>query len=193
MNKVIVTSLMVLFSIAAPLVFAQDSVEVQQKKLQDVVDHVTWKNLNIDFFDVKDKAQNGYKAMTVKSIDNKNGLTFYVAPKPVLNLQDTRSMDVSYNPGDGDNLRLMVRFNPDGKKSLFDYSSAHINEMMGIVVDGKLRLVANLRRPLTNGRIQVYGFSANEAIGILQRYYQPKIEAARKFNEQLSSTKLPQK
>ena len=193
MKKIIFTSLMVLFSIAAPLAFAQESIEAQQKKFQEAMDRVTWKNLSVDFFDVKDKAQNGYKAMTVKSIDDKNGLTYYVAKKPVLSLQDTRSMDVSYDPGDGDNLRLVVRFSPDGKKALLDYSSAHINEMMGVVVDGKLRLVANLRRPLTNGRVQVYGFAANEAIGVLQRYYQPKLEAARKFNQQLAAAKVLQK
>lgn len=186
MKKFAVASLIMLSVVGAPLVFAKNTVEEQQKQFQEMLDRVTWKNLSIDFYDVKDKAQDGYKPMTVKSADDKNGQTFYVAKKPVLGLKNMHSIDLSYQPEDGDNVRLMIKFNPEGKKTLSEYSTAHLNETMGVVIDGKLRLVAMLRQPLNNGRVQVYGFSANEAVGILQRYYQPKMEAARKFNQQLA-------
>ena len=131
--------------------------------------------------------------MTVKSADDKNGMTYYVAKKSILSLQDTQTIDVAYNPGDGDSLRLVVRFNNEGKKTLFEYSSMHLNQLMGVVVDGKLRLVAHLLQPLNNGRVQVYGFNPDEAVGLLKRYYQPKLEAARKFNQQLTAVPVAKK
>lgn len=187
MNRAGLITMVVFSLIAVPVSFAQNNLQDQQQKLQESIDNVNWKNLSIEFYDIKDKAQNGYKPMVVKSTDDKNGKTFYIGKKPVLDLKDTRSIDVSYSPGDGDTLRLMVRFNPAGKKELFDYSSAHINEMMGVVIDGKLRLVAQLRQPLNNGRVQVYGFEAKEALDILKRYYEPKLEVVRKFNNQMAA------
>ncbi len=191
MKKIAVASFVILSLIGAPLVFAQSTVEEQQKKFQEVLAGVTWKNLAIDFYDVKDKAADGYKSMTVKSADEKNGLTFYVSKKSILSLKNTESIDLSYQPGDGDNVRLMIKFNPEGKKTLAEYTTANINQMMGVVVDGKLRLVATLRQPLNNGRVQVYGFSANEAVGILERYYQPKLDAAKKFSQQIAMKAVP--
>lgn len=187
MKKIILTAVILMASIGVS--YAQADFAEQQKKLQESVDNVSWKNLTVDFYDVKDKAQNGYKAMTVKSTDEKNGQTFYVAKKPILSLQDTRSMDVSYVPGDGQMMRLMVRFNAAGQKTLADYSTANLNQMMGVVIDGKLRLVATLRQPLTNGRVQVYGFTPEEAANVLDRYFQPKLEAVRKFNQQMAGMK----
>lgn len=189
MKKVILTVFILMASVGVS--YAQLDLSEQQKKLQESVDKVSWKNLAVEFYEVKDKAESGFKAMTVKSTDDKNGQTFYVAKKPVLTLQDTRSMDVSYVPGDGKMMRLMVRFNVEGQKILSEYSSANLNQMMGVVVDGKLRLVATLRQPLTNGRVQVHGFTADEAAGILDRYFQPKLEAVSKFNQQLSGVKEP--
>lgn len=191
MKNVILSAVILLAS--ASVAGAQADLAEQQKKLQESVDNVIWKNLSVEFFDVKDKAQNGYKPMTVKSTDDKNGQTFYVAKKPILTLADTRSMDVSYVPGDGQSMRLMVRFNADGQKKLSDHSAANLNQMMGVVIDGKLRLVATLRQPLTNGRVQVYGFSPDEAASILDRYFQPKLEAVAKFNQQMAGVKPPQK
>ena len=193
MKRIILIALTVFSFMAVPISFAQNSIEEQQKKFQEVLGKITWKNLAIDFYDVKDRADKGYKPMVVKSVDDKSGMTFYVAKNPIFGLQDTHSMDVSYSPGDGDTLRLMIRFNPVGKKALFDYTSAHLNQMMGVVIDGKLRLVATLRQPLSNGRVQIYGFDSAEAIGILKRYYQPKIDAANKFNQQLTAMPTAQK
>ena len=193
MKKFGLLTLTVLFLIAASPSFAQNNVEEQQKKLEEIMSKVSWKDISIDFYDVKDKAQNGYKAMTVKSADDKNGMTYYVAKKSILSLQDTQTIDVAYNPGDGDSLRLVVRFNNEGKKTLFEYSSMHLNQLMGVVVDGKLRLVAHLLQPLNNGRVQVYGFNPDEAVGLLKRYYQPKLEAARKFNQQLTAVPVAKK
>ena len=193
MKKFGLLTLTVLFLIAASPSFAQNNVEEQQKKLEEIMSKVSWKDISIDFYDVKDKAQNGYKPMTVKSTDDKNGKTYYVAKKSILSLQDTQTIDVAYNPGDGDSLRLVVRFNNEGKKTLFEYSSMHLNQLMGVVVDGKLRLVAHLLQPLNNGRVQVYGFNPDEAVGLLKRYYQPKLEAARKFNQQLTAVPVAKK
>jgi|CXWL01.1.fsa_nt_gi preprotein translocase subunit SecD len=193
MKRLGLITLTVLFFIAVSPCFAQNNIEEQQKKFEEVIGKVEWKNISVDFYEVKDKAQNGYKPMTVKSTDDKNGMTYYVAKKSILSLQDTRAIEVSYNPGDGDNLRLVIRFNDEGKKTLSEYSTAHLNQTMGVVVDGKLRLVAHLLQPLNNGRVQVYGFNPEEAVGILKRYYQPKLEAARKFNQQLTAVPVAKK
>lgn len=161
--------------------FAQDSQNSQTKQLQEAMEQVTWKNLSIDFFEVKEKSESGYKSMLVKSSDDKNGKTFYVSKQPILSLSHTQSIDVAYNPNDDDRLRLIVRFNQEGKQILDEYSKTHRNEMMGVVIDGKLRLVATLVQPLTNGRVQVYGFEPDEAVSILKRYYQPKLRALYKL------------
>lgn len=142
---------------------------------------LAWKNVSIDFFDVKDKPQNGYRSMVSKSTDDKNGKTFYVSQQPILTLSHTKSIDVTYNAADDDKLRLLIRFNDVGRQLLADYSKTHLNEMMGVVVDGKLRLVATLMQPLTNGRVQVYGFEPEEAVNLLKRYNQPKLELQRKL------------
>ncbi len=163
-------------------VFAQNVLEEQQKKFQEMLNQVAWKNLSIDFYEVKDKPGDGFKSMTVKSTDAKNGFSYYVSKKSILSLKNMKSMDVLYSAGDDDKLRLVIRFNDEGKRILSEYSKAHINERMGVVIDGKLRLVANLLQPLTNGRVQVYGFDPGEAVSVLKRYYEPKLEVARKFN-----------
>ena len=61
MKKFGLLTLTVLFLIAASPSFAQNNVEEQQKKLEEIMSKVSWKDISIDFYDVKDKAQNGYK------------------------------------------------------------------------------------------------------------------------------------
>ncbi|MBL8014047.1 MAG: hypothetical protein JNN05_09390 [Candidatus Omnitrophica bacterium] len=153
----------------------------QGSQNQAAVAELAWKNLSIDFYDVKDKPQNGYRSMVSKSADDKGGKTFYVSQQPILGLPNTKSIDVTYNPADDDKLRLIIRFSDSGKQVLSEYSKAHLNEMMGVVIDGKLRLVATLKQPLTTGRVQVYGFEANEAVNILKRYNQPRLEMEKKL------------
>ena len=57
---------------------------------------------------------------------------------------------------------------------------------MGVVIDGQLRLVADIRKPLVNGKVQVYGLSPAEAVDIARRYYEPKIELARQIQAEFS-------
>lgn len=188
MKKIVLWVVLMVLWAGSSHVFAQSALEEEQKKFQDMLRLVSWKNLAIDFYEVKDKSENGFKSMMVKSADDKNGLTFYVSKKSILSLKDMHSIDVTYNPGDENRLRLVIRFNDEGKQILSDYSKAHLNEMMGVVIDGKLRLVANLVQPLSNGRVQISGLNPDDAVGILQRYYQPKLEAARKYNQSVAAS-----
>jgi preprotein translocase subunit SecD len=191
-RNILWVAVLILLAGSSP-VFAQNALQEQQKKFQEMLSQVTWKNLAIDFYEVKDKSDSGFKPMTVKSVDDKNGLTYYVAKKSILSLKNMKSVDVTYKAGDDNKLRLVIRFNDEGKQILSDYTKSHLNEKMGVVIDGKLRLVANLVQPLSNGRVQVYGFDPDEAVSILQRYYQPKLDAARKFNDTVAATSAAKK
>ncbi|GEM_PF-5564129 len=163
------------------------SVNPAQQLFQERVGKVQWKNISLEFRPVSDKAGRGLQSMVVQSADQENGKTYFVGKSTILGLKDINNIDVTYNPTDVTMLRLLVLFNQDGKKTLQDYTTAHLNEMMGVVIDGKLRLVAHIRQPLVNGMVQVYGLAPNEAVDIARRYYQPKLELARKINEELTA------
>ena len=164
--------------------FAQDaSSNAAQKLYQERAAKIEWKDLSVEFRPVSDKTSRGAQSMVVKSVDQENGKTYFVSKNQILHLKDVSNIDVTYNPNDRDFLRLIVRFNKDAKKALQDYTTQHNGEMMGVVIDGQLRLVAHIRQPLVNGKVQVYGFAPNEAVDIAKRYYKPKLELARQIEE----------
>jgi len=162
---------------------AQNAANPAQQLFDEQVNKVKWKDLSVEFRPVTEKSAKGSQAMVVKSADQENGKTYYVGKSTILGLKDIGNMDVTYNPNDLGMLRLIMRFNDDGKKTLSDYTTKNVGNMMGVVIDGQLRLVAHIRQPLVNGKVQVYGFSANEAADIAKRYYQPKLDLARQIQE----------
>jgi preprotein translocase subunit SecD len=132
------------------------------------------KYVSFEFYPISDKSFKGAEPMVVKSTDQENGKTYYVGSEKILTTRDVNNADVTYNPADDNMLRLIVRFNPAGKKTLADYTTKHLGEMMGVVIDGELRLVAHIRQPLVNGKVQIYGFKPDEAVDIVRRYYRVK-------------------
>jgi preprotein translocase subunit SecD len=188
MNRLSVIILFLLLMVS-PQVFAQQNAPQPlqphpgQQLFDEQVKKLKWKDIAVEFRPVTDKAAKGSQPMVVKSTDQENGKTYHVAKNTILALKDVSNMDVTYNPNDINMLRLMLRFDENGKKTLEDYTTKHLGEKMGVLIDGQLRLVANIRQPLNNGRVQVYGLTPTEAVDIVQRYYKPKLELARQIEE----------
>ncbi len=194
MNRLFVIILFTLLMVV-PRSFAQQAAPAQllqphpgQQLFDEQVKKLKWKDISVEFRPVTDKAAKGSQPMVVKSTDQENGKTYHVAKNTILALKDVSNMDVTYNPNDINMLRLIMRFDQSGKKTLEDYTAKHMGEKMGVLIDGQLRLVANILQPLNNGRVQVYGLTPTEAVDIVQRYYKPKLELARQI-EQLQNTK----
>jgi preprotein translocase subunit SecD len=181
-------SVIILFSLllSSPS-FAQDAANPAQKMFQDRVEKVKWKNVSVEFRPVSDKSSKGAQPMVVESVDQENGKTYHVDKKVILGLKDIANVDVTYNPNDISLVRIIMFFDQEGQKTLADYTTKHLGEQMGVIIDGKLRLVANIRQPLVNGKVQVYGLAPNEAVDIARRYYEPKLELARQINEELQN------
>lgn len=186
MNRFFVFVVLFCLMVVSPVVFSANSA---QDLFQQRVGQIQWKNLSIEFRSISDKASRGAQAMVVQSPDQENGKTYYADKKVILGLKDISNIDTTYNPNDQSMLRLILTFNKDGKATLAEHTTKHLGEMMGVVIDGKLRLVAHIRQPLMNGRVQVYGFIPNEAVNVLQRYYQPRLELARQIGEELNGKK----
>jgi preprotein translocase subunit SecD len=182
MNRLFVIILFICSVVYSSQAFSQD-VNPAQQLFDERAAKIQWKDLAIEFRPVTEKSAKGSQAMVVKSPDQENGKTYYTAKNTILGLKDVSNIDVTYNPNDQSMLRLILRFNKDGKKTLEEYTTQHIGEMMGVVIDGQLRLVAHIRQPLVNGKVQVYGFAPAEAVDIARRYYKPKLELARQIQE----------
>jgi preprotein translocase subunit SecD len=182
MNRFSVIILFVASLVFVTPAFSQNETQAQQL-YNDQMQKIQWKDVAIEFRPVTDKSTKGSQPMVVKSVDQENGKTYYVGKTPILGIKDISNMDVTYNPNDLGLIRLIMRFNKDAKKTLQDYTTQHIGEMMGVIIDGQLRLVAHIRQPLVNGKVQVYGFTPNEAVDIANRYYKPKLELARQIQE----------
>jgi len=182
MNRLFVIIILFFSIMLSPKAFSQNENAAQQLYQQRLAS-LQWKDIAIEFRPVSDQSTKGSQPMVVKSIDAENGKTFYAAKNTILGLKDISNIDVTYNPNDQTLLRLIIRFNKDGKKTLQDYTTQHVGEMMGVIIDGQLRLVAHIRQPLVNGKVQVYGFAPNEAVNIAQRYYKPKLELARDIQQ----------
>lgn len=191
MHRAIVIILFVISVLSSSVVSAQENANTQvnpaQQLFLDRVGKIQWKNVSLEFRPVSDKAAKGFQSMVVQSADQDNGKTYFVGKSVILGVKDINNIDVAYNPIDVNMLRIVITFNQDGQKTLQDYTTAHLNEKMGVVIDGKLRLVANILQPLVNGRVQIYGLGPNEAVDIARRYYEPKLELARKINEELAA------
>jgi len=179
MNRVFIAILFVslIFSGRA---FAADAQQIYQEK----VSKIKWTDLSIEFRPVSETSTRGSQALAVKSADQENGKTYYADKKAILGMKHINNIDVTYNPNDLSMLRLLIRFNAEGKQALSDYTTKNVGEKMGVVIDGQLRLVATLRQPLVNGKVQVYGFAPAEAVDIAQRYYKPKLDLARQIQEE---------
>lgn len=184
MNRLVV---FVLFFCSLFVSLSAFSAPSAQELYQKRVGKIQWKDLSIEFRPVSEKSSRGAQAMVAQSPDQENGKTFYVDKKVILGLKDIANMDSLYNPNDQDFLRLVIKFNNDAQAVLTDYTTKHMGEMMGIVIDGQLRLVAHIRQPLVNGKVQVYGFAPNEAVNILRRYYQPRLELADQIRAELAA------
>lgn len=50
----------------------------------------------------------------------------------------------------------------EGAKIFGDFTASHINEPMALVSEGRIKFVANIKDAITNGRVQVSGFSYDD-------------------------------
>ncbi len=189
MNRLSVIILFLSLLLSLPAFAQEEAMSPAQKMFQDRVGKVQWKNVSIEFRPVSEKSSRGAQALVVQSVDQENGKTYQVDKKVILGLKDIANMDVTYNPNDINFVRLLMYFDKDGQKTLADYTTKHLGEQMGVVIDGKLRLVANIRQPLVNGKVQVYGLAPNEAVDVARRYYEPKLDLARQINEEIQNKK----
>ena len=71
-------------AIVGTAAYAQDP--QQGKNVQETVESITCKNLSVEFFEVREKSESGFKPMTAKSVSSKRRLqpTSRIAgpPKP---------------------------------------------------------------------------------------------------------------
>jgi len=98
-----------------------------------------------------------------------------VSPKVDFNIKDIEIMDVFYRPMMALNGTLGV--NIDFKKEAFarfkNYLSKHINERVGIIINGKLITAVKIMEPLGVNRLSIGEFSVNEAIDIVNKFFKP--------------------
>ena len=82
----------------------------------------------------------------------------YLSPTAELNERDVQSADVLEGP------EIELVFTPTGAKKLADVTTAHIDEILAIVVDGEVVSAPTIRAPIKGGRVRITeSFSEREA------------------------------
>jgi preprotein translocase subunit SecD len=152
--------------------FAQSGQEQIKAKIDQAYEQAVWSDLTIEFRQVRQELTDGFTPMKLKNPNVKENV-YYVSSVPELGLKDFSGIDVFYTPWMEDSMGIVIYLNNKGKEKFKAYTAKHVKEFIGIVIDGELRSAIKVMEPLDTNRLEVDGFSPNEAVGIAKRFFKP--------------------
>ncbi len=105
----------------------------------------------------------GYEVLAAEDEDGNNPPTYYIVKKlPEMN-GDTVERAGVVSDGIG-GFQVSLRFNDKGAKQFADLTTASVNRLLAIVLDGKLHSAPNINEPITGGTASISGkFDQREA------------------------------
>lgn len=167
----LLTAMLVGFLLASPC-FAQSEQEQLKAKIDQAYEQAGWSDLNIEFRQVKLEPSEGFTPMKLKNPNVKENV-YYVSSVPELDLKDFSGIDIFYTPWMEDGIGIVIYLNNKGKEKLKAYTTKHVKEFVGIVIDGELRSAIKVMEPINTNKLEIDGFGPNEAIGIAKRFFKP--------------------
>ena len=155
----------------AILAFLALSVFIKTASAEEVLGN----DLSIEFREVKDVASEAFAPMELKDAPSQlKDKIYYVSPVVQIGLGDIAILDIFYDPI-RDKIGIKMALNEIGREKLENYTSKHINEMLGIVIDGQLCCAPVIKVAITSGSVQTAGaFTPEEAVDIARRFYKIK-------------------
>ena len=135
---------------------------------------VKWDNLSIEIRQVKPVPQKEFIPMKLDNSET-SGQVYYVSSNVEFNITDIVALDVFSRPlmAARGNLGIKMYLKRDAAARLKDYSIKHINDFIGIVINGKLRGVIKITDPIETNSLILGEFKVKEALDILSAFFKP--------------------
>ena len=142
--------------------------------IEQAYKNAKWDDLSIGVCQVSMTPVDGFVPMNLKNAPERlKDKTYYVSTKNVLELKDFWGLGIFYKPSFEDKIGITIFLNKDSKDGLNEYTSKHIGEFLGIVIDGELVTAPKIIVAISSGKIQVGEFEPTDAISIVKRFYKP--------------------
>lgn len=140
--------------------------------VEEAYKNAQWDDLSVEIRLVKTEASKGFVSKRLEDPMMKERM-YYVSPSPELTLADISAMDVFYNPGMEDKLGVNIYLKKDARARFKEFTSEHIGEFAGVLVNGKLRIVIKINESIMVNRLTIGEFSAKEALSIVKKFFKP--------------------
>ena len=173
--KTPVLSLVILFLAANSGFAGQVDKGISSKNIiEQAYKDARWDNLSLEIRQVKLEPQKGLVPMKLSN-PALCGQVYYVASDIEFSLKDIVALDVFYRPlmGARGTLGIKIYFKIYPATRLKDYSHKHINGLLGVIINGKLRSVIKITEPIAANSLNIGEFRVKEALSILQQFYKP--------------------
>jgi len=142
--------------------------------IEQAYKNARWDNLSIEIRQVKFEPQQGFVPLKLHN-PQASDQSYYVSPNAEFSLKDIVAMDVFYRPlmaGRG-TLGIKIYLKIDAAARLKDYSNKNIKGFIGVVINGKLRNIIMITKPIETNSLSLGEFSVKEALDILNKFFKP--------------------
>ena len=164
---IVAVGFFILPSMASAQIFVDSASRQKYETLRAKYD---WKDLSIEIRPLKYAPADGFEAKSIQDTEGRFGQTFYVGPEVIVAVKSAVKLDILYQSSNPGTLSIVLTFDTATREKLQDYTTKHMGEHLGILIDGKLRTIADIKRELSNGKTRISRLSPQEATSIADRF-----------------------
>jgi len=89
-------------------------------------------------------------------------MLYLVDQEPLMTGEAVATASAGFDPQTANQPIVSLELTGDGGRQFADVTRSHVNQRLGIVLDGIVRMAPNIRQPITDGRAQIEGFDSVE-------------------------------
>jgi protein-export membrane protein SecD len=89
-------------------------------------------------------------------------MLYLVDQEPLMTGEAVATASAGFDPQTANQPIVSLELTGEGGSRFGDVTRAHVNQRLGIVLDGVVRMAPNIRQPITNGQAQIEGFDSVE-------------------------------
>jgi len=89
-------------------------------------------------------------------------MLYLVDQEPLMTGEAVATASAGFDPQLANQPIVSLELTGDGGRQFADVTRAHVNQRLGIVLDGVVRMAPNIRQPITTGQAQIEGFDSVE-------------------------------
>jgi protein-export membrane protein SecD len=89
-------------------------------------------------------------------------MLYLVDQEPLMTGEAVATASAGFDPQTANQPIVSLELTGEGGGQFADVTRSHVNQRLGIVLDGVVRMAPNIRQPITDGRAQIEGFDSVE-------------------------------